>query len=76
MDYFVQYLELQRKLKLLQRKLKLATDILKEMEWSGFHTDYEDSWSVMTIACPYCMNAKSDGHKPDCKLNGIISDDA
>lgn len=47
-------------------------ELLKELEWSGFHTDYEDSWGVMTRACPSCFNAKVDGHKPTCKLAAIV----
>jgi len=43
------------------------------MEWSGFHTDYEDSWAVMTVACPACLNDKRDGHKPGCDLKECIS---
>jgi hypothetical protein len=46
--------------------------VLKDMEWTGFHTDYEDSWGVMTIACPCCRNAKSDGHKENCELKKLI----
>jgi hypothetical protein len=45
-----------------------AIALLKKMEWSGMHTDYEDSWGVMTYACPCCMNARKDGHKPGCAL--------
>lgn len=40
--------------------------LLEPFEWSGMHTDYEDSWGVLTRACPFCFNAKKDGHKPDC----------
>jgi len=46
--------------------------VLRSMEWSGSHTDYEDSWGVMTRACPFCFNAKDDGHKPTCKLVEMI----
>jgi hypothetical protein len=51
-----------------------SIQLLKEMEWCGHHTDYEDSWAVMTIACPCCMNAKRDGHKPTCRLKELIGD--
>ena len=54
---------------------KKIAKILKPFEWSGLHTDYEDSWAVMTRACPFCYNAKDDGHKPKCvfvKLRGEI----
>ena len=47
-------------------------ELMKELEWSGFHTDYEDSWGVMTRACPSCFNAKKDGHKESCKLAAIL----
>jgi len=47
--------------------------LLKDMEWSGLHTDYEDSWAVMTRACPVCMNDKRDGHKPTCRLKELIT---
>lgn len=46
--------------------------LLRDLEWSGSHTDYEDSWGVMTYACPCCFNAKEDGHKEDCKLSYIL----
>lgn len=49
-------------------------ELLKELEWSGLHTDYEDSWGVMTRACPSCFNAKDDGHKTDCKLNFVLKE--
>lgn len=39
---------------------------LKPYEWSGLHTDDEDDWAVMTRACPFCFNAKSNGHKESC----------
>ena len=54
-------------------KCREAIEVLKELEWAGHHTDYEDSWAVMTRACPYCMNAKRDGHKETCKLKELIS---
>lgn len=52
--------------------LKDAIALLKKLEWAGHHTDYEDSWAVMTHACPCCMNAKRDGHKPTCELKAIV----
>ena len=51
-----------------EKECERILNLLKPFEWSGFHTDYEDSWAVMTRACPFCMNAKSDGHKPTCLL--------
>ena len=54
---------------------KTAVDILREIEWAGFHTDYEDSWAVMTRACPYCLNAMVDGHKAWCELKRIIEEE-
>jgi len=45
---------------------KRIMKVFEPFEWSGSHTDYEDSWAVMTRACPFCFNAKKDGHKPDC----------
>ncbi|HPE06090.1 MAG TPA: hypothetical protein PLW50_00015 [Smithellaceae bacterium] len=50
-----------------ERILKL----LEPYEWSGSHTDYEDSWGVMTRACPFCFNAMDDGHKKDCVLESL-----
>jgi hypothetical protein len=49
-----------------------AIELLKKIEWSGLHTDYEDSWSVITKACPVCFNAKTDGHKLNCELKECI----
>jgi len=46
--------------------------LLAEMEWRLGHTDYEDSWAVMTYACPCCLNARKDGHKPGCALKKFI----
>jgi hypothetical protein len=54
--------------------IKKVVDVLKELEWSGCHTDYEDSWAVMTIACPSCFNDKKDGHKKNCRLAAILHD--
>jgi hypothetical protein len=48
-----------------------AIEILKQLEWAGHHTD-DENWGVITIACPYCMNAKKDGHKENCKLAKLI----
>ena len=48
-------------------------ELLKELEWSGNHTDYDESWGVITIACPWCGNAMEDGHKSKCKLAAMIS---
>ncbi|MCK9592872.1 MAG: hypothetical protein M0Q91_12785, partial [Methanoregula sp.] len=50
-----------------------ALELLRALEWSGNLTDYEDSWGMITIACPSCHNAKKDGHKPGCKLSNIIT---
>ena len=47
-------------------------ELLTELEWAGLHSDYEDSWGVMTVACPSCFNEKRDGHKESCKLNAIL----
>ena len=47
-------------------------ELLKQIEWSGYHTDYEWEWGVITRACPVCLNAEKDGHKPGCKLKEII----
>jgi hypothetical protein len=52
-----------------------AIQLLREMEWAGFHTDNEENWAVMTIACPCCMNSKRDGHKPGCKLKECITNE-
>ena len=52
--------------------LKETLELFKEMEWRGTHTDYEDSWAVMTYACPCCRNARTDGHKFDCKLSRLV----
>jgi hypothetical protein len=43
-------------------------ELLRELEWSGNLTDYEESWGVITVACPWCRNAKRDEHKENCKL--------
>lgn len=51
---------------------KKILELLRSLEWAGNLTDYEDSWSVITIACPCCRNAKRDGHKPICKLAEMI----
>jgi len=53
------------------RELELRK-LLKELEWSGNLTDYDDSWGVITIACPSCRNAKKDGHKENCELAKLI----
>ena len=53
-------------------ELEAIHDLLKQMEWVGDHTDYEDSWAVTTCACPCCRNAKTDGHKPGCILKQFI----
>lgn len=45
---------------------KRIVKLLEPFEWSGLHTDYDDSWAVMTRSCPLCFNAKKDGHKPKC----------
>lgn len=50
-----------------------AIELLKEMEWSGFHSDDEDSWAVMTRACPVCMNRMDKGHKDSCRLKELIT---
>jgi len=42
--------------------------LLESFEWSGFHPDYE---AVMTRVCPFCLNAKGDGHKADCVFKSI-----
>jgi hypothetical protein len=47
-------------------------ELLKELEWAGNLTDYDESWGVITIACPWCRNAKKDGHKENCKLAAMI----
>jgi hypothetical protein len=47
---------------------------LKDLEWSGSHTDYEDLWAVLTNACPWCMNDRRDGHKPDCELEYCLNE--
>lgn len=52
----------------LQKERKRIIKLIEPFEWSGSHTDYEDSWGVMTRACPFCFNAKKDGHKPACLL--------
>ena len=49
--------------------------LLEPYEWSGFHTDYEDSWAVMTRACPFCLNAKEDGHKESCLLKSLRAEE-
>jgi hypothetical protein len=55
-----------------QSKRDKVLELLTELEWSGLHSDYEDSWGVMTVACPSCFNEKRDGHKESCKLNAIL----
>jgi len=45
--------------------------LFEPFEWSGSHTDYEDSWGVFTKACPFCFNAKVDGHKSTCLFESL-----
>jgi hypothetical protein len=49
-----------------------AIELLKELEWAGNLTDYDESWGVITIACPWCRNSRKDGHKPNCKLAEML----
>ena len=53
-------------------RLERAIQLLKDIEWSGFHTD-DENWAVLTRACPVCMNSKSVGHKCGCQLAELIS---
>ena len=52
---------------------KKVLELLKELEWAGNLTDYDESWGVITTACPWCRNAKRDGHKESCKLAAILN---
>jgi hypothetical protein len=57
----------------MNREIQMrAIQLLKDLEWAGLHTDYEDSWGVITRACPACLNAKVDGHKCGCQLAELI----
>ena len=53
-------------------KLERCVQLLKDIEWSGLHTD-DENWAILTRACPVCMNAKSVGHKCGCQLAELIS---
>jgi len=57
----------------LKTRCQRAIQLLKDMEWCGLHTD-DENWGVITIACPCCCNAKSEGHKSGCQLAELIEE--
>ena len=55
-----------------KEKIKKLLEIIKELEWSGYSTCYNEIYE--NDICWYCNNNQKEGHENDCKLNLLLKE--
>lgn len=54
-----------------QRDLATAVEVVKSVEWGGWHMAPHDD--LLTGCCPSCDQQSRRGHLPDCQLAAVLS---